>query len=114
MHKELQAVFDEHRTPKHADRRAVHVALAPLLETVDRARQQLLEYKRLLHQAELAPHDTRLDGKLEAMHQTIGNGELQLDAMTRAVRDLARDFTQLDRYMEEWQADIARVEATAL
>ena len=112
MHRELKAFFDEHEAPTHASLEDVGALGGPILTMAGRARQQMLHYENLLHQAEMAPHDPKLDGKLEQMHQTIGHAKAQLDSVTQLARLLRHDFAQLQRYGKEWAEEIGAYEAT--
>lgn len=113
MHRELHAVFAEHAEPTHASKRDVHDQMAPLMTMGSAAERQLAEYESLIVQAELAPHDHALDGKLEMMHQTIRAGRREIASMLTHGRDVARVFTQLDRCMAAWREDIATYLASA-
>lgn len=110
-HTELQAVFDEHAKPTHCCKREVHDQMAPIAAVAASARQQVARYKALLIQAQLAPHDTDHDFKLESIKQTIGAIERSVTQLEDAGHAVAMDFTQLDRYMAEWPQEIARMEA---
>src|SRR4051812_33562345 len=112
MHPELQAVFDEHQHPQHCCKRDAHDALTPIVRLAGRAQQQVSEYKLLIAQAEVAPHDHALDGKMEMMHQTLGAMEREAAALAVHARNLAQTHTQLEYCMTEWQAEIARWEAS--
>lgn len=111
MHTELQAVFDEHEAPKHCCKRQAHDAIGPVVRLAAKAQQQVIEYRTLIAQAEVAPHDHALDGKMEMMHQTLGAMEREATALAAAARNLGQTHTQLERYMAEWKAEIARYEA---
>ena len=110
MHKELTAFFDQHASPTHIAKPDIHAGLSPVARLAAKVQQQVLEYRVLIAEAEMAPHDQKLDGKLEMMHQTFGAMERESAALSSAARNLAQCATQLDRYMGEWQADIHRFE----
>lgn len=113
MHKELEAFFAEHEDPTHCSKRSVHDALAPLRRVATDVLKQVLEYRTLIGEAETAPHDHALDGKLEQMHQTLGALEREATVINQATRELGKAMTQLDRYMEEWKASIQQYENRA-
>lgn len=109
MHHTLQKVFDEHGSPTHASKRHVHDQLTPIVRLAAKAQQQVLEYRVLITEASLSDeHDPRLDGKLELMHQTFGAMERAASNLTSAARELAQATAQLDRYVVDWKADLAR------
>lgn len=111
MHAELQAVFDEHERPTHASKKAVHEQLGAILRLAGLAQQQVIVYRSLIAQAEVAPHDHALDSKMEMMHQTFGAYEREAAILATCARNLAQVATQLDRYVTEWRSDIAAYEA---
>jgi hypothetical protein len=111
MHAELEAVFAEHDAPKHLAKRDVHEHTSKNGRFVSDVMKQVIEFRTLIHEAETAPHDPALDGKLELMHQTFGAIERNAQIFSQANRDLTRDFTQLARYMQGWKADIVTYEA---
>lgn len=111
IHPELAKVFAEHAAPTHASKRSVHDQLAPVLKTASDAQRQVAEYRSQLTQAMVAEHDHELDSKMEHMFQTLGAAEREAAAFAQSGRLLAQAFTQLDRYMAEWRADVARWQA---
>lgn len=111
MHTQLKAVFDEHDNASHASKRDVHDQLAPILAIATAVQRQVLEYKSLLMQAELADHDHALDGKIEHMRQTFAAAEREANAFMEHGRNLAQCFTQLDRYMADAQSGVETIMA---
>lgn len=110
--KHIQPVFKEHEQPQHCCKREVHDHLAPVVRLAAKAQKQVLEYRTLITEATLAAeHDHALDSKLEHMHQTFGAMEREAGALAAAARGLAQATQQLDRYIEEWKADFARLDA---
>jgi hypothetical protein len=104
MHPALRALFDEHASPTHASKRDVHNQLGLILTASTAVRKQVLEYKTLLEQAELADHDHQLDGTMEHISQRFASIERELNAAVQHERNLAAIFVELDRYMTEQQA----------
>ncbi len=109
IHPELQAVLDEHQAPTHASQDDLRGLLVPIVDAATKVQQQLLQYRRLLVIAETAPHDTRLDGKLEHVHQTLGALEREAAALVAAARQLVRGAVQWDRYLAELPEQLANL-----
>lgn len=101
MHTELDAFFDEHDKPSHASKRHVHDKLGAILALAVPVRMQLVKYKGLLEQAEMASHDHSMDGTLEHIRQTIDAADRELGKVVDHGRNLALAFTQLERYMAD-------------
>lgn len=104
-----QAFFDEHREPSHASKDDVHGQLAALLAVGARVQKQLIEYHAALDAAELSDPDPAFAGKIEMFRQTLGAADREAKAFVDAGRQLAKAFSQLDRYVVDAKADIARV-----
>ena len=101
IHPAMQAVFDEHATPTHLSKRALHDQLAPILVVVTAAQHQLVALKALVAQAELADHDHATDGTMEHIRQTFAAAEREVNATMEHARGAAHAFVQLERYMSE-------------
>jgi hypothetical protein len=112
MHQELEKVFAEHDNPTHASKAAVHATGRLIGRGIADIRKQLVEYRTLVHEAETAPHDHALDGKLEQMHQTYGAIERDIAIMEQMNRNVTLRFTQLEVYKDSWKADVLAYEAS--
>lgn len=111
MHTELAAVFAEHTNPTHASKDDIHAELRTITRLASRAQKQVIEYGALIDDALHAPHDPAYDGKVEYMRQTFGAMQREAEALALAARNLGQTYTQLDRYVEEWKVDLARIDA---
>lgn len=105
MHPAVQAVFTEHAKPTHASKGDVSAQLAPILKVAAAIRKQLIEYKSLLEQAELA--DDSVAGTLEHIRGTIKGAESQVNALVESARMLAKAFSELDPYMADQHAKLS-------
>lgn len=112
MHSALEHLFDEHTSPSHASRRAVHDRASPILAIATAVQRQIAMYRELLIAAELslANDDGKLQGKIEHLHQTLGALERESAAFVESGRRLAGGLTQWDRYMAEAKAALEAVE----
>jgi hypothetical protein len=101
MHPKLQAVFDQHDKPTFACKRDVHDQLTPILKVASAVQKQMIEYKSLVAEAELADHDGAIDGTVEHIRQTFAAVEREANAFVEHGRGLAHALAQLDRYLAE-------------
>jgi hypothetical protein len=95
----LHAVFAQHDQPSHCGKRDVHDGLRPISALVARMHKQVIEYRAVLAEAHLT--DDSLAGSVEHIYQTLGAAEREIAALETAQRNVAKAFTQLDRYMAE-------------
>jgi hypothetical protein len=93
----MKSVFAEHDNPTFCCKQDVHAGIAPLLTLVADVQKQVIEYRAQLDAAVLA--DDSQEGQVEHFHQTLGAMEREAAAFATAGRNLARCFTQLDRYI---------------
>lgn len=112
MHAQLAAALAEHRTPTHVGKRAVHDRMQPLDDLVADIQYQVIKHHQLLDRALRVEHDPAYDGFVERVRQTIDAMEREAKIVEKGMRQLAQTFTQLERYSAEWDADIARYEAS--
>lgn len=110
MHAAIEALFAEHKTPKHC---AKHQALSiarPILQLAAQAQAQITGYRALLLDAETAedlPDEFR--GKLEMFQQTLDSMDVLTKKLISDGREIGKAFTQWDRYMEQAHPDFDRV-----
>ena len=108
----LGKLFAEHAAPQHASKQTAYAQLTPVFAVVAALKKQMVEYKSLLMAEQLSVQDGSLDGKFEHIHQTLSAIEREIDATSTAARAVVTSMSQLDRYMADTRADIARLAAS--
>lgn len=99
MRPSLRGVAAEHKAPKHCCKRQAHDGLRPIAALVAKMQKQMVEYRAALNDALL--EDDSDAGKIEHFYQTVGAADREIQALAEAARNVARVFTQLDRYVAE-------------
>lgn len=101
----LARVLDVHAAPEHCCKRDVHAQLSPILTVAANAQMQILAYRTALLQAHL--EDDSIASQSEHIDQTLAAAEREVAAFASAGRQLAKVFTQLDRYMADLRKQAA-------
>lgn len=99
--KTLDLFIAECEKPSHCSKRAMHDALAPIMDVVARGQMQAVELRRRINGVLLDDHDHRLDGKMERFRQAVGALDLDLAALETLALKVAGHFTTIDRYIGE-------------
>ena len=114
MHPQLQAIFDERKTPTHANARAVHDALRPILNVAALVDKQMAHYRSLHLDAKLAIHDVGLDPKQERIKQQFKVAHEATTALIAAGERLADAMTTLETSLDQDEKDVAAMLAGVL
>jgi hypothetical protein len=107
--KQFQAFHDEASAPSVASSDDVDSRIAPTLEAVGLALQQVMVWRTKLGLAETSEHDPILDGKFEHLHQTLQVVEREAQAAFLHLRELSKALGQWDRYVLGMPDDVENI-----
>ncbi len=108
MKPHLKAIFDERKNPTHASCRDVHDQLKPIMKMSAMIGKQIAHYRDLHIDAMLADVDNELEPKKERMRQKLTVVDQAYTAFNEAAERLAREMQNMERCLDEDEADITR------
>lgn len=108
MHPELKALLDEHTSPSHATKDHIHGLARPILALCSKAQMQAAQYWGLLLDAKHAPHDGKIDAKLNGIKSALGAMDDAVKVFRESGDKLTDAMSALDRYMTDAKTDFAR------
>lgn len=105
----LESFLAEHAAPKHCCRARAKAQLAPFAAFAADQQKQVVEYRACIDRDTLAEDfDDTSTGNAEHFRQTLGALDRHASALAELIRDIARDHAQLDRYVAEHRATLAK------
>jgi hypothetical protein len=96
MHPALEEFFAAHRTGTEQHKRAVHDQLVPVFKVAADVDAHIAQLQASLTLAELAPHDQRLDSKMEWLHTRLRGSSSVAAALRTTARDLAKVLVEVE------------------
>lgn len=106
MKQEADDLFAEHGKPTHCCRHDVHSQSEPIEDMIHAARQQVLQYRRLLNRLERAGGNPKVIPVVEHLQQAMRAVDADVVVLEEHSRRLNQHFVTLDRYMVDAKAAI--------
>ena len=110
IHQELKNLFAERRSPTHLGSANLKELMRPILQLAALADKQMAVYREHHLNAKVAIHDHALDGKQERLKQTFRSTQSATSAFIESGERFLESFSQLERYLDEDEADVLRWE----